>query len=441
MPPFGVGFRGIVVVFFNVVFVLLPGISFIVHLNKDSVNSFALHPYESQAATFAGPFLGKIRVANSPHAVIYAPSGVSQSTCVNKTSDEKQKCLLQNAPNLYLGKVHSSWSVLGAQSRYILLKHIFFISCVLAVFSVTHLAMRSMLDEAKLKEWHDRLQHMVVVVSTILFCVSIGLDIKDEMHSVDQTYNNQVAIGSITTGASFSFVALLLISASHVDKVKKHDSATAVGRWNDHIHYNIYASYTILFLLPLYMLLSLSRTAAIQTALVDVHVQLLFCGCIFYAVLDVIQTRVSSVLAAMYEQTSAATEPGLPKQSEAAKKQTESHDFPTFFIEGKQFEGPFYAPTLMRLFVVLAFVLTKLFVLVPCLQVFGGNYTKVLKETSETSMNMAFITMAYILALGSGLFDLVYALYFSVIDARWYASIRSVIVMIFAYAMGINAIV
>jgi hypothetical protein len=308
---------------------------------------------------------------------------------------------------------------------------------VLAVFSVTHLAMRSMLDEDRLAKWHDKLQHMVVVVSTILFCVSIGLDIKDEMHSVDATYNNQVAIGSITTGASFSFVALLLISASHIDKVKKHDRATAVGRWNDHIHYNIYASYTILFILPLYMLLSLSRTAAIQTALVDVHVQLLFCGCVFYAVLDVIQTRVSSVFAAMYEETAAtAKEQSLPLQQSNSNEETvQSNDFPPFRIKDSKFESVFHPPTLMRLFVVLAFVLTKLFVLVPCLQVFGGNYTKV------ESMNMTFITMAYILAFGSGLFDLVYARYFSVIDARWYASIRSVIVMIFAYTMGINAIV
>jgi hypothetical protein len=151
----------------------------------------------------------------------------------------------------------------------------------------------------------------------------------------------------------------------------------------------------------------------------------------------VIQTRVSSVFAAMYEETAAtAKEQSLPLQQSNSNEETvQSNDFPPFRIKDSKFESVFHPPTLMRLFVVLAFVLTKLFVLVPCLQVFGGNYTKV------QSMNMTFITMAYILAFGSGLFDLVYARYFSVIDARWYASMRSVLVMIFAYAMGINAIV
>jgi hypothetical protein len=125
-----IGVAGLV---YCVLIVLFPAISTLVHRAKHSVSTFSLHPYESLPSSFAGPFLGKVRVANSSNILI-APEALSQGQCNQVNETDKEKCLMKNSPNLYLGKVHSSWSVLGAQSRFLQLKNILVLTIVLTVF-------------------------------------------------------------------------------------------------------------------------------------------------------------------------------------------------------------------------------------------------------------------------------------------------------------------
>lgn len=344
---------------------------------------------------------------------------------------------MKNSPNLYLGKVHSSWSVLGAQSRFLQLKNILVLTIVLTVFGFSQHMMRQFFRDRQ-----TIIQHAVVVVSIIVLSLSIGFDIKDKMHDVDDNYNHDVAIGSITTGASYSFLSLLIISASHVDKIKEYDPSSRLANWNQHLHYNIYASYMILFLVPLYALLALSRSGS---AVVDVHVQLIFCGCVFYAVLDVIQTRVSSVLAGMHDETvheqntaQAGAEGGTDRDAEAGKKNNNDSDegrtfLPPLFRTHIQLQGILHPHTFMRLFVVLAFVLTKLFILVPCVQVISLYYT-------VHDVNKGSVAFAYVLALLSAAYDLAYAVWFSRVHATWYAIGRNLLLLTFAIGFGIIAI-
>lgn len=104
------------------------------------------------------------------------------------------------------------------------------------------------------------------------------------------------------------------------------------------IYRNIHVSYLMLLLFPLVSMLALVKS---NIKVVDVHVQLIFFSSIFFAVLDVFQSRVSSVLASFTEENSIKT--GIGE---------------------------------IKTFVVLAFILAKLFVFVPAFQLTVVYYTK-----------------------------------------------------------------
>ena len=96
----------------------------------------------------------------------------------------------------------------------------------------------------------------------------------------------------------------------------------------------------MLLLFPMVSLLALVRT---ERKIVDVHVQLIFFSTIFFAVLDIIQSRVASVLASFQQENSVSMTNAIGT------------------IKG---------------FVVLAFILAKLFVFAPAYQVTIVYYTK-----------------------------------------------------------------
>jgi len=96
----------------------------------------------------------------------------------------------------------------------------------------------------------------------------------------------------------------------------------------------------MLLLFPMVSLLALVRT---ERKIVDVHVQLIFFSSIFFAVLDIIQSRVASVLASFQQANSVSMTNAIGT------------------IKG---------------FVVLAFILAKLFVFAPAYQVTIVYYTK-----------------------------------------------------------------
>jgi hypothetical protein len=121
-------------------------------------------------------------------------------------------------------------------------------------------------------------------------------------------------------------------------------------------HTQLHTSFLLLLLLPLLMILALLDR---QLPVMDVHVQLMFFSVIFFAVLDILQTRVMTVL--------------------------ECIDF-----------------KMIKIFVVLACILCKLFVFVPTIQLLEKFYSK----EAGTSSNKVFVHQAVLLA-STSLLDLV----------------------------------
>jgi hypothetical protein len=438
-------------------------------LYRKNVTQFTYHAYDlNNHGDIHGPFMGKVRLARDDMSVAYASHDkddrndnimkMKQTTCdkaegivtkntingsityVPINSPLMDKCKMMRTPDMFFGKVHSSWSVLGAQSIYTLVKHIGFILIAFLVFSwvedqiLTHKP-ANLIEQVVQEKYnyfraHFRFMRSVTIIIVIaLFTLNIGLDIKYDMHSVDSSHENSVAIGSISTGFSFCLVSILIICISHLDEpyseaangestptniemgenvdndqgiVKPGDVDVSVPavvdasnsylmpqqynfaqhsrqfrgplqvklplfgnevdfidgdvHWSDQakfraltqesaphmklqaIYRNIHVSYLMLLLFPLVSMLALVRS---ENKVVDVHVQLIFFSSIFFAVLDVFQSRVSSVLASFTEENSIKT--GIGE---------------------------------IKTFVVLAFILAKLFVFVPAFQLTVVYYTK-----------------------------------------------------------------
>lgn len=469
---------------------------------KKNASQFTYHAYDlNNHGDIHGPFMGKVRLARDDMSVAYTSHEddtarndnimkMKQTACnradgiVNKTtmngvvayvpldSARMDKCKMMRTPDMFFGKVHSSWSVLGAQSIYTLVKHIGFILIAFLVFSWVE---DQILTHKKLKEEaveigpennreqynyfraHFRFMRSVTIIIVIaLFTLNIGLDIKYDMHSVDSSHENNVAIGSISTGFSFCLVSILIICISHLDEpysevasVESTPARTEMEEyanngdntanladvevtvpneqingsnsylmpqqynfaqharqfrgplqvklplfgnevdfingdvhWSDQakiralkhesapymklqaIYRNIHVSYLMLLLFPLVSILALVRS---KNKVVDVHVQLIFFSGIFFAVLDIFQSRVSSVLASFTEENSIKT--GIGE---------------------------------IKTFVVLAFILAKLFVFLPAYQLTVQYYTK----TGELEFALV-LTQLLVLAVLSAL-DLFY---------------------------------
>lgn len=434
---------------------------------KKNPMQFTYHAYDlNNHGDIHGPFMGKVRLARDDMSVAYTSHynetarndnimKMKQTTCdkaegivtkntVNGSitytpldSPLMDKCKMMRTPDMFFGKVHSSWSVLGAQSIYTLVKHIGFILIAFLAFSwvedqiLTHKP-ENLVEKLPKEKYnyfraHFRFMRSVTIIIVIaLFTLNIGLDIKYDMHSVDSNNENSVAIGSISTGFSFCLVSLLIICISHLDEpysedanvestpariemgenanngeevVKTDEVQVTVPdvsnsylmpqqynfaqharqfrgplqgklplfgnevdfidgnvHWSEEakiralkhesapymklqaIYRNIHVSYLMLLLFPLVSMLALVRS---ENKVVDVHVQLIFFSSIFFAVLDVFQSRVSSVLASFTQENSIKT--GIGE---------------------------------IKTFVVLAFILAKLFVFVPAFQLTVVYYTK-----------------------------------------------------------------
>jgi len=346
--------------------------------------------------------------------------------------------------------------VLGAQSIYNLVKHICFILIAFLVFSWIEDQIlknreniaRTIGPQTKIKEEkfnyfrsHFRfMRSLTVIITIVLFAINIGMDITDNMHEVDSNHENNVAIGSITTGVAFCLVSILIICLSHLDEpyseevtaadeTTQNPSLSVENNTNDpenklpgtvvpeyvpqeynfgrpqfggplqanpnwfqwfneevawskdmkirpltdtsesyrkfqEIYRNIHVSYLMLLLFPMVSLLALVRT---ERKIVDVHVQLIFFSTIFFAVLDIIQSRVASVLASFHQENSVDSAIGT-----------------------------------IKIFVVLAFTLAKLFVFMPAYQLTVVYYTK--------TDDLAFwlVVPQLVAFIGLSVFDLAY---------------------------------
>ena len=135
----------------------------------------------------------------------------------------------------------------------------------------------------------------------------------------------------------------------------------------EHMRRNIYLSYACLLMLPPVVLFILSHT---HDAIFDVHIQLVFFSFLFYATLDVFQTRTTAVLMCIRDKDDAMT--------------TELH--------------------FVQIFVVLAFFLCKCFVLMPSLVLLQTQY-------KERTFQLTTLAVHYVLLFGFALSDLVHIVF------------------------------
>jgi hypothetical protein len=333
-------------------------------------HQFSLHAYEKHigaSTQFTGPFMSKVYVLPSVRGNLRDSSTTTHVNCTSGIFDEMHtnKCKMMRSAPMYLGNVTNSWSVLGAQSMYTLNKHIFVLFLVFSIFWVSEYALTDF--HHKIGGWSVVLVRNAVVFTAVLAFVAVLASNVTGNMSVD------VAIGSVSTSFSLVVVCLLIIcfeyafmngklflleqpspavpEAPAVDlkpvtdlEQADVDAAAAASQTTpaevttdaeinkplkEHMHRNIYLSYACLLTFPLVVVLMLAQRHA---AVVDVHIQLCFFSFIFFATLDVFQTRTTAILLCM--QTEPATGLGIG------------------FI---------------KFFVVLAFCLCKCFALLPAL--------------------------------------------------------------------------
>lgn len=380
--------------------VLLSGVDIITKSVDEKykiASQLSVHAYQTNVGhsmSMAGPFLSKVRVTPNATRLLTATADLNTQTekyCTSAPSlpeGHQLKCNMSRTADMYFGDIHSSWSVLGSQSAYTLVKHIF---CILLTFSLFWMAEHMIQTEVGLfRNSHKQVRVVILIFAIVIFAGNVIFDIQGDMYDIEK-----VAIGSITTGIAFCVVCLLIIcftlfddppaaaaaaggavkegatitieveNSQRQETVSLLPTATADfmpslwsgvpslpgfpqtvrttddgdGRYRrlEDMYLNIHASYLVLLLLPLFLILALT---AAQKVVVDVHLQLFFFSSIFFAVLDIFQTRVMSVLASLTQSSAPAG----------------------FFI--------------VKFFVVLAFILCKLLVIVPTWQLLLAYYAR-----------------------------------------------------------------
>lgn len=214
---------------------------------KDNVLQFSNHAFENQNHhSITGPFLSKVRFRPNNSSIKFEDgysSGNQQSACQfsisglynhtdGKSRDMLQdKCKIMRIPTLYLGDVHSSWSVLGAQSNYNLCKHI---GCIVIVFFlyafIEELIYVRPKALANSKETYDSFRHhhhfmrsALLMIAIIIFGVDLAFDIKNDNLSSVADNKSTYAIGSITTGFSFCVVTLMIMCFTYMQEPYERD--------------------------------------------------------------------------------------------------------------------------------------------------------------------------------------------------------------------------
>ena len=364
---------------------------------NSKVYQFSVHAYQGdhQKITLTGPFLGKIRVDGTSVEITnsvkpnnkqsycdYSGNTIFNSLPLDKKNEMKDACNVMRIPTMYSGNIRSSWSVLGAQSVSIVIKNISLISFVFSLFIISDFYIRWMCEGHP--NWIRWIRTVVVIIAFVVSFIAIALDFDSKMHTI-QDGKQKYAIGSVSTGLFFWVITLLIICFSQIDDVKNYD-------WEKHINLNM--SFLILLLLPLFMILGLLDH---EKAVVDVHIQLIFFSSIFFAVLDIFQMRVMPVL----EELSTAN-CGIA---------TEDNTKVTQYL--------WY----IKVFVVLACILCKLFVFVPTLEMVGRYYTK-----DTNSFSWAMLAFQIALLVSTSFIDLVHIVWWR--DKSVYYVARTLIVWI-----------
>jgi len=383
-----------------------------------SPHPFSVHAYAEGMHTstqFAGPFISKVRVRPSdvPLAIT---SGPTQTSCTFTDEKTLEKCKMMRSATMYMGNVARSWSVLGDQSAYTLTKHLL---CILLAFLLFWCCENTIFEQYKGFDKVAPMARKIVVLAAVF--VFVG----------DVAADANMAVGSVSTGVAmvvlcfciicFEYASIganvsenaqgttAMVTLPHIPDAEKAtggdgaqpplEPITISTPLTEHMHRNIYLSYTSILMLPLVAVLVLSMP---HLAVVDVHIQLIFFSFIFYATLDVFQTRTTAILLC-----SPCAETAENKPPEAVVHELHGVNF----------------------FVGLAFILCKCFALVPVLVLLGGQYN------SKPFQIMALV-MHYILLFGFALMDLCALAY----PRNVYANLlKQLIMFVYIGAIGFGA--
>ena len=362
---------------------------------------FSVHAYEQQMSTstqFAGPFMSTVQVLPSLNHTLSDHTRKSHVHCSREMFPDKmhmQKCKTMHSAPVYLGNIQNSWSVLGAQSTFVLTKHMMLTFVVLAILWCSEFALTNQAYIFRNVVWNPVIvRNLVLFAAVVVFVGSLASDVTSDPKKT-------VALGSITTAFSLVVVALLIICFEYAttgadvlllyseEKTAKNDleknGANEVVDFikpkKEHMHRNIYLSYSCLLTLPMVAVLILSST---RTPIVDVHIQLVFLSFIFYATLDVFQTRTTAVLLCLKYDPRKAVKPDKPDEDQ--NRQQEDAKEPLASI---------------KFFVVLAFFLCKCFALMPALVLMQTKYNPYVFQTVT-------LVAHYVVLFGFALADLVH---------------------------------
>jgi hypothetical protein len=317
------------------------------------------------------------------------------------TEKLENKCKRMRSGPMYFDTSEQGleWPFLEMQSAQKLFMNIFFIFVAFASIWLSQYAITEH-ETFMCLNFKDRSSKGILIFVAV--CVSLLMCVLD----IILVATGNQAQGSLWTGVSF-FAVLLLISVieyndTRADRFVAHaqtdtpdtsvkpselsvengpaaqetaqETPVAISHpKREHMHRHIYLSYASLLMFPLVVLFILANS---HTALVDVHVQLVFFSFVFYGGLDVFQTRATAVLLCL---------PGPPED-------VTNRDW---------FKTELYV---LKFFVVFAFFLCKCFVLLPALVLLQTQY-------ASRSFHQATLAVHYVVLFGFALADFVHILF------------------------------
>ena len=369
----------------------------------DKAYQFTVHAYAPHMSTsmqFTGPFMSKVRVIPSAQDSLKDNSEATHRNCSADFAKQEfvEKCRMMRSGPMKLGNVANVWSVLGEQSTFILAKHICIIFFVVTLFWAIEFLL------------HERTSFPKQTIRNVVVLIALGVLVADVVSNFFGTKN--LALGSVSTAFAFVVLCFLIICFEYAGmNVEQSDHTSEfIGPKNQHMNRNIYMSYAFLLLLPQIVVFILSNT---HDAIVDVHIQLIFLSFIFYATLDVFQTRCIAVLLCLKDTdlkplteqehtdyntltdeihviTRTEESRRSPEQAETFKNKTAQK----LQLEQKKIDTVLHLDLgLVKCFVVLAFSLCKFFVLIPSLVLLQTQYTARNWQKSTVGVHYALLAL------------------------------------------------
>ena len=346
---------------------------------------FSVHAYAEDMHTnlqFAGPFMSKVYMTQSGETKLKDNSIATHQNCRSALfNDTKhfEKCRMMRSGPMKLGKVAHSWSVLGEQSTFTLVKNVCIIFFVFSIFWVSEY----MLHVGFISHPHHKIRSIVLLVV-------LGFIVADVVSNI----TTKSAVGSMSTAFSFVVLCFLIICCEYAGINQTEPKLFAPK--HEHMQRNIYMSYAFLLILPQIVVFILSYT---HDAIVDVHIQLIFLSFIFYATLDVFQTRCIAVLLCLQDEgledeskSITATTPQATPNTDSVESGT-ANNVQEQLKHEKMYADLKYDLRLVKYFVVLAFSLCKFFVLIPSLVLLQTQYTE--RDWQKATVGVHYLLLAF----------------------------------------------